>query len=78
MLYWFLKSVVLGPVLKLLFRPWVEGGENIPEEGAAIFASNHLQVKEWKTVVNYDPRTLKLTTALPSDHSLVRATLTLP
>ncbi len=39
MFYWVLKTVVLGPILRLLFRPWVEGEENIPETGAAIFAS---------------------------------------
>jgi len=33
--YWVLKTVVLGPLLKLLFRPWVEGEEHIPEDGAA-------------------------------------------
>lgn len=46
MFYWVLKTVVLGPILKLLFRPWVEGSENIPEEGAAIFASNHLSFSD--------------------------------
>jgi 1-acyl-sn-glycerol-3-phosphate acyltransferase len=44
--YWVLKTVVLGPLLKLLFRPWVEGEENIPDEGAAIFASNHLSFSD--------------------------------
>ena len=34
------------PVLKLLFRPWVEGEENIPDEGPAIFASNHLSFSD--------------------------------
>ena len=46
MFYWVLKTVVLGPLLKLLFRPWVEGEENIPDEGAAIFASNHLSFSD--------------------------------
>lgn len=46
MFYWVLKTVVLGPVLRLLFRPWVEGEENIPEDGAAIFASNHLSFSD--------------------------------
>ena len=46
MFYWVLKTVVLGPILKLLFRPWVEGEENIPETGAAIFASNHLSFSD--------------------------------
>ena len=42
MLYWFLKHIGLGPVLKLIWRPWVEGVENLPEHGGAILASNHL------------------------------------
>ncbi len=42
MFYWILKLVILGPLLKLIFRPRVEGLENIPSEGAAILASNHL------------------------------------
>jgi 1-acyl-sn-glycerol-3-phosphate acyltransferase len=44
--YWFLKTIVIGPIIKLLFRPWVEGEENIPPEGAAIFASNHLSFSD--------------------------------
>jgi 1-acyl-sn-glycerol-3-phosphate acyltransferase len=40
-LYWAYKHVVFGPWLRLLFRPRVEGLENIPEEGPAILASNH-------------------------------------
>ena len=46
MFYWFLKTIVIGPIIKLLFRPWVEGEENIPAEGAAIFASNHLSFSD--------------------------------
>jgi 1-acyl-sn-glycerol-3-phosphate acyltransferase len=42
LLYWLLKLVVLGPVLRVLFRPWVKGLENVPETGPAILASNHL------------------------------------
>jgi len=44
--YWFLKTVVLGPILKLLFRPWVEGAEHVPAHGAAILASNHLSFSD--------------------------------
>src|SRR4051794_28343521 len=40
--YWFLKWIALGPLLRVVFRPRVEGAENIPDEGAAILASNHL------------------------------------
>ena len=46
MFYWVLKTVVLGPILRLLFRPWVEGAEHIPETGGAIFASNHLSFSD--------------------------------
>ncbi|MBO0866985.1 MAG: 1-acyl-sn-glycerol-3-phosphate acyltransferase [Micromonosporaceae bacterium] len=41
-LYWVLKHILLGPWLKALFRPKVEGAENVPATGPAIIASNHL------------------------------------
>jgi 1-acyl-sn-glycerol-3-phosphate acyltransferase len=44
--YWFMKTFVLGPVLKLLFRPWVKGLDNVPADGAAILASNHLSFSD--------------------------------
>jgi 1-acyl-sn-glycerol-3-phosphate acyltransferase len=44
--YWFLKHIALGPVLKAVFRPWVEGMDNIPEDGGAILASNHLSFSD--------------------------------
>jgi 1-acyl-sn-glycerol-3-phosphate acyltransferase len=44
--YWVLKTLVLGPILRVLFRPWIEGQENIPPEGAAILASNHLSFSD--------------------------------
>jgi 1-acyl-sn-glycerol-3-phosphate acyltransferase len=46
LLYWFLKYVAVGPVLRTVFRPWVEGMENIPEDGGAIIASNHLSFSD--------------------------------
>ncbi|AGK75764.1 1-acylglycerol-3-phosphate O-acyltransferase [Streptomyces microflavus DSM 40593] len=46
MFYYILKYVVLGPVLRVLFRPRTEGLENIPEEGAAIVAGNHLSFSD--------------------------------
>ncbi|HEX6967299.1 MAG TPA: lysophospholipid acyltransferase family protein [Micromonosporaceae bacterium] len=42
MLYWLLKYILLGPWLRILFRPQVEGGEYVPDSGPAIIASNHL------------------------------------
>ncbi|MGI8869541.1 MAG: lysophospholipid acyltransferase family protein [Mycobacteriales bacterium] len=44
MLYWVLKQLAVGPVAKPLWRPWIEGAENIPAGGGAIIASNHLAV----------------------------------
>jgi 1-acyl-sn-glycerol-3-phosphate acyltransferase len=44
--YWFLKWLALGPMLRLVFRPWAEGLENIPESGPAILASNHLSFSD--------------------------------
>ena len=46
MLYWLLKYIILGPWLKLIFRPQVEGRENVPDEGPAIIASNHLSFSD--------------------------------
>jgi 1-acyl-sn-glycerol-3-phosphate acyltransferase len=42
MFYYVLKYVLLGPLLRLLFRPRVEGLEHVPARGAAIVAGNHL------------------------------------
>jgi 1-acyl-sn-glycerol-3-phosphate acyltransferase len=42
MMYWFFKNLVAGPLLMTVFRPVVVGRENIPKDGAVIFAGNHL------------------------------------
>ena len=42
MFYWFMKNLIVGPILRTAFRPWVTGEENIPRKGAVILASNHL------------------------------------
>lgn len=44
MLYWLLKYVLLGPLLRLCWPTKITGRENIPETGGAIVASNHLAV----------------------------------
>ena len=46
MLYWFLKYIVVGPWLRVLFRPWVEGLDHVPDENPAILASNHLSFSD--------------------------------
>ncbi|MFP3990792.1 lysophospholipid acyltransferase family protein [Streptomyces sp. E11-3] len=39
-------KLTVGGSLKTVFRPWVEGLENIPAEGPAILASNHLSFSD--------------------------------
>jgi 1-acyl-sn-glycerol-3-phosphate acyltransferase len=45
-LYWLLKYVLLGPWLKVLFRPQVAGLAHVPATGPAIIASNHLSFSD--------------------------------
>lgn len=46
MFYYVLKYVLLGPMLRLVFRPRLEGWERVPDEGAAIIAGNHLSFSD--------------------------------
>ena len=41
MFWWLMKYVILGPPLRLLFRPKAVGIENVPTEGPVIIAANH-------------------------------------
>ncbi|MCA2226856.1 lysophospholipid acyltransferase family protein [Nonomuraea sp. NPDC052129] len=41
MFYWVVKAI-LGPILRVVFRPWAEGVENVPRQGPVILAGNHL------------------------------------
>jgi 1-acyl-sn-glycerol-3-phosphate acyltransferase len=43
--YWVVKAI-LAPLLRLVFRPWAEGTENVPRDGAAIVAGNHLSFSD--------------------------------
>src|SRR5579859_999998 len=45
MFYWVVKAI-LAPILRVLFRPWAEGAENVPRTGPAILASNHLSFSD--------------------------------
>ena len=45
-MFYRLMKMIVAPMLKIFFRPWVEGMENIPEEGPAILASNHLSFSD--------------------------------
>jgi 1-acyl-sn-glycerol-3-phosphate acyltransferase len=42
LLYWVFKWVMFAPLVRLLFRPSVEGEENLPDAGPAILVSNHI------------------------------------
>jgi 1-acyl-sn-glycerol-3-phosphate acyltransferase len=39
-------KAVLGPLLRILFRPWAEHTENVPRTGPVIIASNHLSFSD--------------------------------
>jgi 1-acyl-sn-glycerol-3-phosphate acyltransferase len=44
--YFIIKNFILGPILQILFRPWVRGAKNVPNAGGAILASNHLSFSD--------------------------------
>ncbi|WP_425596859.1 1-acyl-sn-glycerol-3-phosphate acyltransferase [Serinicoccus marinus] len=46
LIYWILKHFVVGPPIRAIFRPWIEGRRHVPEQGAAILASNHLSFSD--------------------------------
>lgn len=46
MFYHLLKHVLLGPLLRAVFRPRIEGLEHVPASGAAIVAGNHLSFSD--------------------------------
>lgn len=41
-----MKTIFIGPIVRLLFRPWTRGLDNIPADGAAILASNHMSFSD--------------------------------
>ncbi|MFT4086065.1 MAG: lysophospholipid acyltransferase family protein [Gordonia sp. (in: high G+C Gram-positive bacteria)] len=43
-MYYVFKYVLMGPLLWLIGRPKIEGLENLPKNGPALLASNHLAV----------------------------------
>jgi 1-acyl-sn-glycerol-3-phosphate acyltransferase len=45
-MYWLMKRLLLGPLLRAVFRPKLLGGEHVPLTGGAVLASNHLAVAD--------------------------------
>jgi 1-acyl-sn-glycerol-3-phosphate acyltransferase len=45
-LYWLLKTLAVSPLARLVWRCWAKGVENVPTQGPAILASNHLAVTD--------------------------------
>ena len=45
-MFYRLMKMIVAPLLKIFFRPWVEGMDHIPAEGPAIIASNHLSFSD--------------------------------
>jgi len=45
-LYWVLKWIVIGPWLRVLFRPWTDNMGVLPKDGPAILVSNHLSFSD--------------------------------
>ncbi len=45
-MYYKLAQLTLGVTLKIVFRPWAEGARNVPRQGPAIIASNHLSFSD--------------------------------
>ncbi len=46
MLYHVFKYLLFRPVCRFVFKPWIEGEENIPSRGGAVLAGNHLSAGE--------------------------------
>ncbi|WP_331714915.1 lysophospholipid acyltransferase family protein [Auraticoccus cholistanensis] len=40
--YTVFKTLLFRPVIRLLWRPWIEGVENVPSSGPVILVSNHV------------------------------------
>ncbi|GAB4007718.1 lysophospholipid acyltransferase family protein [Nocardioides ultimimeridianus] len=58
-MYWFLKFVAIGPLLKVVFRPKVDGRRNVPRRGPVILAGNHLSYMDWLFVPLALPRMVR-------------------
>lgn len=55
-LYWAIKYLLFGPFMKVYNRPVFEGVENIPTDGPALMAGNHLSAADWLFAPLASPR----------------------
>lgn len=46
-MWWLYKSILIGPAMRVVFRPTAVGVDNIPAKGPVILASNHLSWTDW-------------------------------
>ena len=51
-----LTRKVMGPVARLIYRPVIEGTENIPRTGPLLLASNHLSFVDSIVIALVTPR----------------------
>lgn len=56
MFYWLLRWILLGPLIRLFYRPEVRGMDNVPASGPAIIASNHLSFSDHFFLPLFVPR----------------------
>src|SRR5665213_4115052 len=54
----FLARAILGPLLRLVFRPRVVGREHVPRDGAVIVASNHRSFIDSVVITLVAPRSV--------------------
>lgn len=59
MLYGILKTTVLGPALRVMFRPSDEGVQNFPEQGPVLLVANHQSFSDSIFMPLMTPRPVK-------------------
>ncbi|MDJ0391840.1 lysophospholipid acyltransferase family protein [Rhodococcus sp. G-MC3] len=59
MWYWIFKYILIGPILRLMGRPRIEGAEHLPDTGPIILAGNHLTVVDSFFLVLVVPRRVR-------------------
>jgi 1-acyl-sn-glycerol-3-phosphate acyltransferase len=58
LLYWVLKWFIFVPIIKVAFRPWIEGKEHVPSSGPGILVANHISAGDTYLIPALIPRRL--------------------